>query len=650
MSKYLLPLLLVTTATSAFANNVSESADSFEYPAAPGHNIPAAENKPYPGVMKLKVDATDIERAIFSIEQTIPVASTGDVVILFPQWLPGNHAPRGQIEKILDLDFIVDGKPVQWTRDSLDVFAFHIPVPAGAKNIVAKFKFASATEKDQGRIVMAPQMLNLQPNSVSFYPAGYYVRQIPVEMEVKYPAGWQQAGALKAIKRGDTFVYERTNFETLVDSPIFAGKNYRRDQLSPTVAANWFADDAKDLAAKPDQIEKHKKLVAEAKQAFGMEHFDRYEFLTALTDEMGSIGLEHHRSSENGVNPGYFLEWDKGPGRRNLLPHEYAHSWAGKYRRPAGMATPDYRTPMQNNLLWAYEGIDQFYGYVLGARSGLFTKQQTLDALASIAASLANRKGRDWRALEDTTHDPIISARRPKGWVSMQRSEDYYNEGLMIRLEADSVIRAQSKGKKSIDDFAKIFYGGTAGDYQVRPFVFADVVAALNETIPYDWANFLDTRVNKPAPILNLNGLTNNGYRLVYTDKQSEYLKSVEDSNLDLSYSLGMGINKSAEVTSVMWDGVAFNNGITTGTKILAVGDKAYSKDAMKAAITEAKANKKPIRLITQKGDYYRTLDISYFDGLRYPALEKLSGGKTSGGKSGGGESGLDLLLKAQTP
>lgn len=639
MRTYLLPLLLVTASTPAIAQ---ESAATFSYPSALGHNIPTAADKPYPGVMKLKVDATDIGRAIFTIEQTIPVAATGDVVLLFPQWLPGNHAPRGQIEKIVDLEFLVDGKQVQWTRDSLDVFAFHFDVPQGAKNIVAKFKFASATEKDQGRIVMAPSMLNLQPNSVSFYPAGYYVRHIPVEMEVKYPAGWQQAGALKATKRGDSFIYERTNYETLVDSPIFAGKNYRRDQLSPTVAANWFADNAKDLEAKPEQIEKHKKLVTEAKHAFGMEHFDRYEFLTALTDEMGSIGLEHHRSSENGVNPGYFREWDKGTGRRNLLPHEYAHSWAGKYRRPAGMATPDYRTPMQDNLLWAYEGIDQFYGYVLGARAGLFTKQQTLDAYAAIAASLANRKGREWRALEDTTHDPIISARRPKGWVSMQRSEDYYNEGLVIWMEVDSIIRAQSKGKKSIDDFAKIFYGGTPGDYAVKPFVFDDIVSALKETAPYDWATFLDTRVNKPAPTLNLNGFTNNGYRLIYTDKQSDYLKGVEESNLDLSYSLGMGLDKSGEVSSVMWDGVAFKNGITTGTKILAVGDKAYSKDGLKDAIIAAKAAKKPIRIITQKGDYYRTLDIAYYDGLRYPALEKIS--------SGGGESGLDRLLTPKIP
>ncbi len=641
MRKFLLPLLFVSVASPAFAQpDAAQSSAAFVYPQAAGHNIPAPQDIAFPGTMRLKIDATDLNRKIFSVEQTIPVWKSGDTVLLYPAWLPGNHAPRGQIEKVVGIKFFVDGKPVNWTRDSLDVYAFHIDVPQGAKTIVARFQFASATQTDQGRVVMTPAMMNLQPNSMSFYPAGYHVSRIPVDMEVKYPAGWTQAGALRATKRGDTHVYERTDYDTLVDSPIFAGKYYRQDKLSPTVTANWFADEARDLAAKPDQIAKHAKLVAEAKAAFGMEHFDRYEFLTALTDEMSSIGLEHHRSSENGVNPGYFLEWDKGPGRRNLLPHEYAHSWAGKYRRPAGLATPDFRTPMQNNLLWAYEGIDQFMGYVLGARSGLFTKQQTLDALASIAAALAERKGRDWRALEDTTHDPIISARRPKGWVSMQRSEDYYNEGLMIWLETDSVIRAQSKGRKSIDDFLKIFYGGTPGDYKVKPFVFGDIVTALNQTVPYDWAGFLDARVNKPAPVLNLNGLTNNGYRLVYTDKQSDYLKSVEDSNLDLSYSLGMTVNKDARVTGVMWDGVAFQNGITVGTQIFAVNGRAWSKDAMKDAITAAKGSRNPIRLIVKKGEYFDTLDIAYAGGLRYPALEK----------TGGGESGLDRLLAPQTP
>lgn len=641
MRKILLPALLAFTSYPTLAQ---ESATSFAFPEPSGHNIPAPQDIPYPGVMTLKVDASDTKRGIFAVEQTIPVANAGAVTLLFPAWLPGNHAPRGQIEKIVGIKFFADKKPIAWTRDSLDVFAFHLNVPQGTKSIIAKFQFASATETDQGRVVMTPQMLNLQPNTVSLYPAGYHVRQIPVDMSVTYPDGWKQAGALRVKSRsGSTVNYERTDYDTLVDSPIFAGRHHRADILSPTVTANWFADEAKDLVAKPDQIAKHAKLVAEAKVAFGMEHFDHYDFLTALTDEMSSIGLEHHRSSENGVNPGYFLEWDKGPGRRNLLPHEYAHSWAGKYRRPAGMATPDFRTPMQNNLLWAYEGIDQFYGYVLGARSGLFTKQQTLDALANIAAALDNRKGREWRPMEDTTHDPIISARRPKGWVSMQRSEDYYNEGLMIWLDVDSVIRAQSGGTKSIDDFAKIFYGGTPGDYRVKPFAFDDIVAALNQTVPYDWAPFLRKRTLETSTELGKNGLTNNGYRLIYTDKQSDYLKSVEDTNLDLSYSLGLSINKDAKVTSVMWDSPAFQNGITTGTQVIAVGDRTYSKDALKEAITASKGTKAPVRLILKKGDYFQTLDIAYQDGLRYPALEK-TGGATEA------ESGLDLLLKPKTP
>ena len=384
--------------------------------------IPAPRDTPFPGTIRLAVDATDTQRGILRVRETIPVPQAGHMVLLFPKWLPGAHSPRGEIEKLAGLIVTANGKRLDWTRDPVDVFAFHIDVPAGAKTIEANFQFISATKGDQGRIAVTPTMISLQPNSVSLYPAGYFTRQIPIQMTVTWPAGWTAAGAIPAKVAGATSTYDTTNYEILVDSPILAGKYGKVWPLTDRVNLNVFADTPAELAATPDQIAAHRRLVEQAVKTFGAQHYDRYEFLLSITDRLGGIGLEHHRSSENGVTPGYFTKWNDGPGRRNLLPHEFTHSWDGKFRRGADLWTPDFRTPMRDSLLWVYEGQTQFWGYVLQARSGLVSKQDTLDQLAAIAATYDSQPARAWRDLIDTTNDPVISSRRPKGWTSWQRS------------------------------------------------------------------------------------------------------------------------------------------------------------------------------------------------------------------------------------
>jgi predicted metalloprotease with PDZ domain len=367
---------------------------------------PAPKDIAYPGgTIRLEVDATDTTQRIFRVKETIPVAAAGPLTLLMPAWLPGNHAPRGAIEKLTGLTFTANGQPVTWKRDPLNVYAFQIDVPQGATEVVAQFQFLSATQPAQGRVVVTPKMLNIQWESVSLYPAGYYTRQIPIQPTVTYPAGWQAATALRGTKSGDSVAYEVIDYEALQDSPVFAGRYFKPVDLGSNVTLNIVADDAEELDFKPEQMAKHKKLVAEAGALFGTYHFNHYDFLLAITDEMGGIGLEHHRSSENQVEPGYFKSWDKGEALldRNLLPHEFTHSWDGKFRRPDLLWTPDFNVPMQDNLLWVYEGQTQFWGYVLGARSGMFTKQETLDAYAQIAAKLDTAVGRPMAPNEDNT-------------------------------------------------------------------------------------------------------------------------------------------------------------------------------------------------------------------------------------------------------
>ncbi|CAN5390645.1 M61 family metallopeptidase [soil metagenome] len=633
-------VLLFSTLLTAPA--AAQDANRSKPVAIPLPEMTAPKDVPYPGgTIKLDVDATDTVQRIFRVKETIPVAASGKLTLAMPAWLPGNHAPRGQIEKLTGLVFTANGKVLPWIRDPLDVFSFTIDVPSGVKNVVAEFQFLSATAGNQGRVVVTDKMLNLQWEAVSLYPVGYYTRQIPVQATVTYPDGWQAATALRGKKTGSTIAYDTIDYEALVDSPVFAGQYFKAVDLGQNVTLNMVADNPGELIYTPDQMAKHKKLVDEAVSLFGAKHFDHYDFLLAITDEMGSIGLEHHRSSENGVDTGYFPKWNDGVGERNLLPHEFTHSWDGKFRRGETLWTPDFKTPMQDNLLWVYEGQTQFWGYVLGARSGLYSKQETLDAYAHIAARLDTTRGREWRAMEDTTHDPIMSARRPKGWSSWQRSEDYYNEGLMIWLEADAIIRQQTRGAKGLDDFAKAFFGIKPGDWGQVTYNRQEVIDTLNGIAPYDWAGFFKTRVDMPTREVTKNGLTMGGYRLVYGDTPGAQTKQAEKAlkGVDQGFGVGLLVKNDGDVAGVIWNSAAFKAGLTVGTKVLAVNGREFSGDAFKEALTLAKDPKRPVELIVRQDKNFRTIKLDYSGGLRYPRLEK----------TGAGDGSLDKLLVPRT-
>lgn len=593
-------------------------------------SLPAPRDEAYPGAIKLHVDATNTEQRIFKIRASIPT-SPGPMTLLFPQWLPANHAPRGPIDKLAGLIVKAGGQRVEWRRDPVEVYAFHIDVPAGATSVDLEYQYLSPTAGDQGRIVVTPEMLNLQWNTVVLYPAGYYARRIPVEASVKLPDGWQMGTALEtASASGSETTFKPVSLEVLVDSPIFAGRHFSRIDLDPKgrsrVTLNIMADEAEQLEAKPEYIAAHRNLVKQADLLFGARHYDHYDFLLALSDKMGGIGLEHHRSSENGTSAKYFTEWDKRFPGRDLLAHEYSHSWNGKFRRPADLWTPNYNVPMRDSLLWLYEGQTQYWGYVLAARSGLWTKQQALDALAATAALYDHRVGRAWKPLQDTTNDPITSARRPQPWSSWQRSEDYYSEGLLVWLDVDTVLRERTNGRRSLDDFARAFFGRQDGEWEKQAtYTFEDVVAVLNELAPNDWSAFLRQRLDGHGPGAPLDGIARGGYRLVYTEEPTDLFKTLEAQRrvVDLSYSLGASVESDGRLASVVWDGALFKMGLAIGARIVAVNGKAYDNDRMKAAVKDSKDAKK-VELIVRVGDDVRTLTVDYSGGLRYPRLERV--------------------------
>lgn len=597
--------------------------------------IPAAKDEAYPGVIKLDVDATDIDRRLVQVRQTIPVSGPGPLVLFYPQWIPGQHGPVGPVANVGGLTFTANGQRLEWVRNTVQPWAYQIEVPAGVSEVDVAFQWLTPIEGAQGRVVVTPEMLNIQWEKALLYPAGYYSRQITFQPTLKLPQGWNYGAGLDTVSfENGLATFAPITLDHLADSPVFAGAHYRQIDLDPggrsPVRLNVVADDAKMLEATDEHIQLHRNLVQQADRLFGARHYNHYDFLLAVTDKLGGIGLEHQRSSENSVDVKYFTDREATLADRDLLGHEYTHSWNGKWRRPADQMTPNLNEPLQNSLLWVYEGQTQYWGLVLTARAGLMSKQQALDVLAMSAASFQNIPGRQWRALQDTTNDPIISQRRPQPWSSYQRSEDYYREGSLIWLDADTLIRERTGGKKSLDDFAKAFFGVEDGNWDPAPYTFADVTSTLNGVQANDWAAFLRERLDAVGPNSRgpLDGIERGGYRLVFKEEPSSYMGALykELGRNDFTYSLGFMMNGSNKITSVLWGGPAFEQGLTSGWEVVAVGGRAASADALKEAVTAAKGSSEPIELILKNGDRFKTVRFDYHDGLRYPHLERIEG------------------------
>jgi predicted metalloprotease with PDZ domain len=601
-------------------------------PTASVVSVKAPRDQPYPGAIELAVDGSNVAQNIFTVHETIPVAAHGDFVLLYPEWLPGNHSPTGRtrIGRIAGLTIAANGRPVRWSRDPLNVYAFHVALPPRTASLEVDFQYLAPPSSDYGRVEMTTNILVLDWTTVVLYPAGYYSRRIPIEARITVPTGWQMASALERVTDGGNEArFRQTTLEGLIDSPVYAGSHVTRLDLAPgasvPVYLDLFGDRPELLTVTPTQLTAHRALIEQAYLLFGSKHYDHYDFLVSVSDAIPVAGLEHHRSSFDGVFANYFTEWDKSGPLRDLLAHEFTHSWNGKFRRPADLWTANYNVPMRNSLLWVYEGQTQYWGHVLTARAGLWSKDQALDALALVAARYQAEPGRAWRPLQDTTDQPIIAYRGPMPWRSWQRSSDYYDVGQLIWLDADTLIREQSHGQRSLDDFARQFFGVNDGSFGELTYTFADVVAALNRVQPYDWANFLRQRLDAVNAEPPMDGIARGGYRLVFTDTASDHYKQAEerDKLTALTYSVGLSIEKDGKIKDVLWNGPAFKAGLSPATQIVAVNGVAFDVDRFKEAIKAAEHSAAAMVLILREGDQFRTVQLDYRGGLRYPHLER---------------------------
>ncbi len=586
------------------------------------------ENKP----ISLDVDATDAPRNLLHTRLHMP-AAPGKLTLFYPKWIPGEHSPTGPVNNVTGLKFSANGIPLDWQRDAEDMFTFHLVVPADTDAIDVSFDFllsAGGGSYSSGGS-STTKLLDLSWNQLLLYSQTDAPLKTPFVATLQLPAGWKFGTALPIETSTRTkpgkVEFSPAPLETLIDSPVLAGEFFRTIDLTPGEKVSYYihivADSAADLEMKPEDEARFTRLVHEANALFGAHHYRDYHFLLTLSDHVAHFGLEHHESSDNRTAENFLTDEDSRTASADLLPHEMTHSWNGKFRRPAGLATPDYQQPMQGELLWVYEGLTDYLGKVLATRSGLMTATNFRAAFALTAAMLDHRDGRSWRALADTAIAAQLLYDSPGVGVSRRRSVDFYPEGDLIWLEADTLIREQTSGKQSLDDFCKKFHGGESSAPKVVPYSFDDVLKTLNEVAPYDWKSFFQKRIyeiNTHAPV---GGIEHGGWRLAYTNEVPSFLKIREGQRkfTDLNYSLGFTLSTDGGIGDVLPGSPADKAGIFQGMKLVAVDGRAWSAKILRDAVKSAATNSAPIELLTVNEDFYKTIKLEYHGGEKYPVL-----------------------------
>jgi predicted metalloprotease with PDZ domain len=583
----------------------------------------------------LSVDVSDAPRKLFHARETIP-ASAGALTLVYPKWIPGEHGPTGPITDLVGLKFTAAGKPITWRRDGADMYAFHLEVPPGVREIEAAYDFLSATSAVgfTSAASATPHLAIVTWNQLVLYPQDANPDELSYRATLQLPAGWKYGTSLP-VARGsgrERIEFAPVSLTTLIDSPVLAGEYFRAipiDAAHNAVELDLAADSPAALEATPEFIAHMRKLVAETDALFGARHYENYHFLLTLSDHVAHFGLEHHQSNDSRIPERALVDKGLGDLSLSVLPHEFTHSWNGKYRRPAGLATPDYQQPMLGELLWVYEGLTEYLGDVLTARSGLWTPEQYRDNLARVAADLDHRPGRAWRPLIDTTIAAQLLYNASNQWSAYRRGVDFYDEGELIWLDADTLIRQQTGGRKSLDDFCKLFHGAPSTAPQVKTYTFDDVVNTLNQVAPYDWRGFLNARLLTTDPRAPLDGVRRGGWQLVYNDTPNGVIANAEGNGggLDAGYSLGLRIDKDGTIQDVIPGTPAFAAGLGPNMKIVSVNERGYSsanlRDAIKAARTDQRAR---IDLLVNNEDTFKTYSINYHEGWREPHLERASG------------------------
>ena len=576
--------------------------------------------------ISLTVDATRTQRKILHAHLVMPVKA-GPLTLYYPKWIPGQHGPDGPIANLSGLKFEGNGKTIPWQRDLLDAFTFHLEIPDGIRKLDANYDYLepdgySSTDK----------LMVLEWNDVVLYPADTPAEKLTYEAKLIMPQGWKFGTSLPLANQSDNQLsFKPISLDMLVDSPIVTGEFYRNIDITPKGEPihhqmDIVADSEAALAMSPENQKQMTNLVAESGKIFGARHYRDYHFLLALSDHVAHFGLEHHESNDSRLPERTLLLPSSGMALGGLLSHEFVHSWNGKYRRPADLTVPYYEQPMKTDLLWGYEGLTDFLGPLLAARSGLFTPEQYREYLASIAAQLGpGRPGRTWRPLRDTADaESGLGFGFGRGWLNWKRGTDYYDEGDLLWLEVATIIHRESHGKRSIDDFCLAFHGGTNNGPEVKTYTLDELVGDLNRVAPFDWATFFHTRLDSTSAEAPVGGIENAGWKVAFNAEPSKI--EGRRSTPNTLYSIGLQIAADGMVSDSIVGSPAYEAGVSSGMKIMGVNGRVFTSDLLDDAIKASKENSQPITLLALVEDYFKTCTVNYHGGARYPHLVREDG------------------------
>ncbi|MGD0909764.1 MAG: M61 family peptidase [Candidatus Acidiferrales bacterium] len=588
-------------------------------------------------VESIHVDLSDARKNVIHASLQIPVTG-GDMTLVYPKWIPGNHAPTGPIGNLAGLVMSANGRRLDWARDPLDMYAFHVKIPANVTTLDVKLDFLAMATPEFGpaaSTATTEKQAVLRWAVVVLYPEHAKASDWMMKPEITLPEGWKYATALDGANQAERNVtFAAVSLDKLIDSPVIAGEYFRRIPIAPEIKPLHFvdivADAPDDLVTTPQQDQAFNNLVVQAGALFHWYHFEHYDFLISLSDKFrahtGIGGLEHHESSDD---PGSANVFRSPAGRISVgmgLAHEYTHSWNGKYRRPAGEYVPNFQTPLDTRLLWVYEGLTNYLGYVLSARSGATTAEDFRDSIADQAAQMDHVSGRVWRNLQDDSFGMQTMLNAGHGWANWRRGIDYYPEGTLVWLGVDVKIRTLTKNAKSLDDFCRLFFGrgGDTGPETV-PYTFEQLTAALNSVVPYDWKGYLNQRLQSHAPNAPLDGLTEGGWNLGYAETPTEQMAVAahDTGSLNAMYSIGLELSGNGMITDVGWGSAADAAGLAPGMRVLDAGGKAFTVDAMRQAMKTAQATHTDLLLTVSNTGYKHAVHIPCPQGEQYPHLTR---------------------------
>jgi len=582
--------------------------------------VPQPVDHAFAGVIEIEVDATDVPRRLFTVHQRIPVAGAGPMTLLYPRWEAASHGPSLTVTDLAGLQITAAGKRLAWQRDGYEPHAFHVQVPAGTPAIDVTFQMVNAGN------LLTPEIVSVPWQRLVVYPAGWYARNIPVAATLTLPAGMRAFTSLEPERsQAATLAFRTTSLETLLDSPVLAGRHAARVPLAsdgmPPVSLDIVALRSGDLEVPAARVAELRRLVAQMGHVFGPAPFHRYEILARLSDEGSTGGTEHRASSENELSSSHFRAWDDQILFRDLIAHEVIHAWNGFYRTPADLWAPTPNVPVSGSLLWMYEGQTEFWGRVLATRAGQFSPAELRDRLAIEAAEIANRPGRAWRPLSDDVNYPAFMLRQAVPWRDWQRRRDYYSEGVMLWLAVDARLRELTHDRRSIDDFAARFFAGATPDGPTRTYTFEDVCSALNTLAPANWAEILRSWLDAHDELDTQQGLNRMGWKLVYTEAPTAAFTASEDEAgvSDLSYSIGITARDNGVIRSVVWNGPAFRARLRAGTRIVKVNGAPYSTAGLLAAVRRSAQH--PVALEIEQDQQPSSVVLDYRGPLRYPRL-----------------------------